>query len=374
MRYVVYVDISQFYSHPARSGIQRVIGHLFLNLKEEPFNIVYVFDLEKTLYQVDHDIFVNTFNEYWVSGNQANLQIKLLEHASILLPSAIVNGIYFLPEVTYLANQGKIREIFQPKCISLAMVFDLFPMTHPQFFKGNGMIGPSHYFRELANFDRHVCISEYTRKSLLKVHPKLPHDPQVINLETDFGRYRIFKPNNIGEDHNFIVVGTLEPRKHHLKIFNVFEKINAERDSKIKLSFIGKEGWLPSWQLDYFHEKLKEHGWFEIISEATDSEIADFMSRATGLISVGFEGFGLPILEARSLGCPVIFGGEQPAGNLLKGENCHEIASPMHDGFESDLSLAIVDFLELKTRTFVNSSIETYSKKVVSLLSKLALE
>jgi glycosyltransferase involved in cell wall biosynthesis len=254
------------------------------------------------------------------------------------------------------------------------MVFDLFPMTHPQFFQGNGMIGPSQYFRALANFDRHVCISEYTRKSLSKVHQRLPRNPEVITLETDFGRYRVFNSTNRQENHNFIVVGTLEPRKHHLKIFDVFEKINAKGDSNITLSFIGKEGWLPSWQLEHFHEKVKEHYWFEINSGASDLEIADFMSRATGLISVGFEGFGLPIIEARSLGCPVIFGGEQPAGNLLKGEYCLEIPSPMHDRFESELSLAIINLCELKTKTFVDSSLETFSKNIISFLNQVALE
>ena len=374
MRSVVYVDISQFYSHPARSGIQRVIGNLFLSLKDEPFTIIYVFDLQQSLYQIDHDTFTNAFNEYWISGDQSALQTKLLDHALLLPPHDIVYGIYFLPEVTYLANQEIIRDRFQSKCISLAMVFDLFPMTHPQFFQGNGMIGPSQYFRALANFDRHVCISEYTRKSLLKVHQRLPRNPEVITLETDFGRYRVFNSTNRQENHNFIVVGTLEPRKHHLKIFDVFEKINAKGDSNITLSFIGKVGWLPSWQLEYLYEKVKEHDWFEIISGASDLEIADFMSSAAGLISVGFEGFGLPIIEARSLGCPVIFGGEQPAGNLLKGEDCLEIPSPMHDRFESELSLAIVDLCELKTKSFVVSSLETFSKNIISFLNQVALE
>lgn len=374
MRSTVYVDISQFYAQPARSGIQRVIGSLFLTATDLKAKILYVFEVDGSLYQLDHENFYTIFKEFWASGDQPILKVRILDKALALPPQDVLDGIYFLPEVTYLSSQAKIREHFESRCVSLAMVFDLFPMTHPEFFEGNGMVGPSQYFRELANFDRHICISDYTRDSLLSVHPKLSHYPEVIFLETDFASYRNQVTRHKRDGFHFIVVGTLEPRKRHLRIFEVFERINATASSSVALTFIGREGWLPSWQLDFFHDKVKEHDWFEIISNASDNIIAEFMLNASGLISVGFEGFGLPIIEARSLGCPVIFGGVQPAGRYLKDAYCIEISDPDHEQFESDLVFAIRDVCNLYSRTFRDSSLESFSLKIISLLNQLILD
>jgi glycosyltransferase involved in cell wall biosynthesis len=368
MKPIIYIDISQFYSNPARSGIQRTLRDLLCDFDDKQLSLFYIFSGDKSLYFLNHKDFQYAFEEYWDSGDQESLKLRIFNSAAPLLPHQIENGVYFLPEVTYVLNQGETRKIFESKCVTVAMVFDLFPMTHPEYFGDNGMVRPSQYFRELANFDRHICISDSTRKSLRGIHENIVHEPVVISLGTDFQKYRKAKEIYNRNDLNFIMVGTLEPRKNHLKILDFFQALNNDRRKKIRLTFIGNRGWLPSWQLKHLDQKLVEHSWFQIVSSASDQEIAELMQRASGLISVGFEGFGLPIIEARTLGCPVIFGGEQPAGNLFKGKHCIEVTGPNEKNFEIELSNAILKTTKITRRTYIDSSSEDYSKQVFKFL------
>ena len=128
---------------------------------------------------------------------------------------------------------------------------------------------------------------------------------------------------------------------------------------------------MPSWQFEYFDENLIEHSWFQIISGASDQSIAESMQKASGLISVGFEGFGLPIIEARTLGCPVIFAGEQPAGELFKGENCIEVSGPSEESFEIEIKNAILKLTMDSRRTYIDSSSDDYGKQIFDYLHNI---
>lgn len=371
MKSIIYVDVSQFYYNPAKSGIQRSIGDLLRGGADDRYSPIYIFSDGQSLRRLGHNDFQHVFKDYWSSSDEVTLKQKMLDLAALLSPDQIEKGIYFLPEVTYLLNQSETRKMFESKCVTAAMVFDLFPMTHPEYFSDNGMVRPSQYFRELGNFDRHICISDSTRNSLKEIHKSLTHEPIVISLGTDFQKYRKNQETYDQNDLNFIMVGTLEPRKNHLKILNIFQTLNNERQIKIRLTFIGNRGWLPSWQFEYFDEKLIEHSWFQIISGASDQSIAESMQKASGLISVGFEGFGLPIIEARTLGCPVIFAGEQPAGALFKGENCIEVSGPSEKSFEIEIRNSILKLTMDSRRTYIDSSSDDYGKQIFDYLHNI---
>jgi len=63
----------------------------------------------------------------------------------------------------------------------------------------------------------------------------------------------------------------------------------------------------------------------EWVESATDSQVARIVAQSDVFLSVGTEGYGIPVLEAIGLGTPVLFSGVQPAAELMVGSGSTEI-------------------------------------------------
>lgn len=113
----------------------------------------------------------------------------------------------------------------------------------------------------------------------------------------------------------FLCLGTLEPRKNFslaLNAFDLFLEKYPEQQGKIQLLLVGKRGWNYKQLLEekerinvkYFsvgHPVIQELGY------VSSQEKWTYLRHAKALLFPSFyEGFGLPVLEALSVGTPVI--------------------------------------------------------------------
>ncbi|MBI4990706.1 glycosyltransferase family 4 protein [Candidatus Gottesmanbacteria bacterium] len=104
-------------------------------------------------------------------------------------------------------------------------------------------------------------------------------------------------------DEYLLFVGTWEPRKNLSKITVAFNKflqhpLIAARKKPIELVLIGKKGW---------GEKLEFGRFVHQLGFVDKKDLPAIYSGASLFIYPSFyEGFGLPVLEAMSCGCPVI--------------------------------------------------------------------
>jgi len=103
----------------------------------------------------------------------------------------------------------------------------------------------------------------------------------------------------------FLAVGTLEPRKNWIGVLKAFESI-AQSAPRAGLIFAGTPGWL----YEPFLESLgrsKFRTRIRLMNGVDDRTLAGLYSHAIGLVYPSlWEGFGFPVAEAMSLGCPVI--------------------------------------------------------------------
>lgn len=104
----------------------------------------------------------------------------------------------------------------------------------------------------------------------------------------------------------FLVTGTLEPRKQHALILDVFDEL-WKRGHPARLLFVGRAGW----EVDALIGRIAGHpGLHDRLFhlQQTDDATLDWLYRhVDGLIYLSRgEGFGLPVLEAGMRGCPVI--------------------------------------------------------------------
>ena len=101
----------------------------------------------------------------------------------------------------------------------------------------------------------------------------------------------------------FVCVGTIEPRKNHAFLLDLWEKMGAEAP---RLLICGARGWLNE---DVFArlDALPKTAQIQELNGLSDSALARLVQEANGVLmpSLG-EGFGLPVIEALRRGTPVL--------------------------------------------------------------------
>lgn len=101
----------------------------------------------------------------------------------------------------------------------------------------------------------------------------------------------------------FLFVGTIEPGKNLKGLIEGFSYLTDKDDCSLVI--VGKSGWGNKEleniiTVNHLHDQIKFTGY------VTDNELSELYKRALSLVLPSFhEGFGLPIIEAMSQGCPV---------------------------------------------------------------------
>lgn len=101
----------------------------------------------------------------------------------------------------------------------------------------------------------------------------------------------------------FVTVGTIEPRKNHAFLLDLWDEIGADAPG---LYICGRRGWGNK---DVFArlDALPPDSAVREMGGLSDAEISALVSGASGALYPSFaEGFGLPVAEALALGTPVL--------------------------------------------------------------------
>ncbi|SKA02988.1 Glycosyltransferase involved in cell wall bisynthesis [Trichlorobacter thiogenes] len=201
-----------------------------------------------------------------------------------------------------LLRKMKVRPVF--------LVHDLIPITHPEYCRPGE--GERHRIRmktvlELAQGV--ITNSQATLDELARFA-----DAQGICLppaQPAFLAPPVFPPPSavrLVDRPYFVVLGTIEPRKNHLLLLQVWKRLVEQLGNRAPLLvLIGQRGWECENVVDLLErcEAVKGH----IIEHAScsDSELANWLQYAQALLFPSFvEGFGLPLVEALACGTPVI--------------------------------------------------------------------
>ncbi len=106
----------------------------------------------------------------------------------------------------------------------------------------------------------------------------------------------------------FIMVGTIEPRKNHLLILNLWRALQAELGASTpRLILIGGRGWENENIVDMLERSPSLQGFVEERARVSDAEMARIVSGARALLVPSFaEGYGLPLADALALGVPAL--------------------------------------------------------------------
>ena len=115
----------------------------------------------------------------------------------------------------------------------------------------------------------------------------------------------------------FLCLGTIEPRKNHLLLLDVWQTLPAPVPH---LYIVGRRGWSNAAVFDRL-DRLSPEAPVHEVAGLSDGAVAALMQGAQALLFPSFaEGFGLPAVEAAALGVPVI-ASDLAVFHELLGEN-----------------------------------------------------
>jgi len=218
-----------------------------------------------------------------------------------------------MPKILKKQNFDLIHEtaqmgpfFFKNNFKKIVTVHDLAPL---KFFKTIQGLAPYLHHRlglksVLKNVDKIIAVSESTKNdiiNLLKINKNKIHRIYEGNKQIkQSSNQDIFKKYNIKTPY-LLFIGTLEPRKNIVNIIKGFSKTN-----NLQLVIAGKKGWKYK-EIFNTVKKLKLQDRVKFIGFAANQDIPNLYKNAVAFIFASvYEGFGLPVLEAMSYGCPVV--------------------------------------------------------------------
>jgi glycosyltransferase involved in cell wall biosynthesis len=192
----------------------------------------------------------------------------------------------------------------------VCLIHDLIPVQFPEYAKPGQAANHLRRIRNAAAFaDALIVNSTVTRDALHAELARTGRAPPV--LVAPFG-IDLPAPSCGGESPPprpyFVSVGTIEARKNHLLLLNLWRQLATELgEAAPLLVLIGQRGWETENVVDMLERcpplrrAVIEH------NALPDAEMVRLLAGARAVLLPSFaEGFGFPVIEALALGVPVL--------------------------------------------------------------------
>jgi glycosyltransferase involved in cell wall biosynthesis len=194
-------------------------------------------------------------------------------------------------------------------------VHDLIPLTHPEYCRPGEPEKHLRRMRTLLSLGTGVIANSRETLNELAVFTGLqkglsmpPGLVAPLGVDQGFGGDRSEAKNVLPGRPYFVMLGTIEGRKNHLLILNIWAEM-ARRLGKTcpQLIVIGQRGWESEQVCDMLDRNEAIRGHVVELSRCGDAQLAAYMANARALLFPSFaEGYGLPLVEALAAGTPVI--------------------------------------------------------------------
>lgn len=248
------------------------------------------------------------------------------------------NGCFFGISHSMLGRTAYLEALAKHKDLKrILFLHDTIPCDYPEYCRKHE--GAKHLLRirNAFRYGTHIVVnSEYTAKRLAhwQATLRVPERPvAVLPIGVDEGllRHNDFEhPPFRPERPYFVVLSTIEPRKNHSMLLHIWRRFaeTMPRDQIPELVLIGKRGWENE---AVFHmldrcETIRPH--VRELNGVPDEELWPLIRNASAMLFPSFaEGWGMPLVEALTLGVPVIASEIPPF--LEAGQGVPDLISPI---------------------------------------------
>lgn len=239
------------------------------------------------------------------------------------------DDIVFMPAYWHDLPQEVLTGL-SARCRSVVvLVHDLLPVTHPQFYEFpwrdefkdnalhmlatvNGVLAISRYSAQ--------AVSRLARRHGLSVDLGLAYNGLDPLLPPGGAALRPLLQDLLTQPQGaLLMVGTLEPKKGHALVLDAMDMLWDQGDERA-LIVVGRSGWMCEPLARRIRGSRRFGRKLFWLTDVGDAELAASYGLAQALVFMSeAEGFGLPMIEAASRGCPVVVTDALWAREILDG-------------------------------------------------------
>ncbi|NDV96114.1 glycosyltransferase family 1 protein [Dysgonomonas sp. 521] len=211
-----------------------------------------------------------------------------------------------------ILHTNYLTSIYKTRAKKIITVHDILFKSHSHFFPRKLSLGVNIFTtRSFKQADHIIAVSNYTKEQLIKYYPFTQDkitviyeaaSPDYFQLDTKTVKETLYA-NYYLEKPYILFVGRLAPIKNIESLIDFYTKTSLSKD--FDLVIVGKyDISFPNTKLEKIIENTNSIHHLSNIENTTLNYLYNGASLLY-FVSQG-EGFGLPILEAMSAGCPVI--------------------------------------------------------------------
>jgi len=386
----LFVDVSTIYREDLKTGIQRVVRSIVLELINlAPIN----YRIEPVYLSNNKGMFHYCYARKWTS-HFLDITSDWCEDETIeyVAGDALLVADYTGKLAVEAENSGYFTQLKNDGVAINFIVYDLLPIKMPEFFPP-----VPDDFQEWLNLvcrisDNAICISSAVALDLKKwidtsnIKRAIALNIDWIHLGADvessaptFGLPKdIEQTIQMHRDtKSFLMVGTIEPRKGYLQTIDAFTRL-WEDGAEINLIIVGNEGWksLPNHMrrsIPLIINRIRNHKefgkrlfWHEGIS---DEYLEKLYGAATCLIAASEgEGFGLPLIEAAQNKLPVICR-DIPVFREVAGEHAYYFSANNAEQLAVDINRWLVMYVSNEHPQSNKMPWQTWKQSAAKLLN-----
>ncbi len=315
------VDVSVIHQSDARTGIQRVVRALLLELLQAPpagCSVRPIFATRQRGYCYATAQFFHPFEPTVQTAEQVEQAGKPVQVKRNDIFLGLDLAAHLLPR-----HQAQVMRWKRSGVKVHIVVYDLLPLQHPEWFNPKTTRNFKRWIKWLAIYaDSTVCISQTVKMELSTwlnasfglPMGRLPASTIVLGANIEASAPSAGLPTKaefllarMRSTPAVLMVGTLEPRKGYDQAIAAFEQLWQQPSAAPMLVVVGR----PGWKTQALQQQLRTHPqankrlvWLEDVS---DEFLTQLYSTCCGvLVASRAEGFGLPLIEAALHGKPVL--------------------------------------------------------------------
>lgn len=354
----ILVDVSVVASSDARTGIQRVVRAIWLELKQQNLIDIIVRPV-MALAEVGYCYAPDNFLDAPVGPSPKGYAPVDIRAGDIFLGLDLTA--HLLPR-----HERQLHEWKRTGASIHFIVYDLLPLQNRRWFR----------WRARRHFRRWIVVVERLADQVICISPSVARDfsawmrrlritkPRAIRISTiklgcnisSSGPDKGLPCNSaeilewVSKHRTILMVGTIEPRKAYDKALAAAQHLwQNECDSDIAMLIVGK----PGWKTRRLEEKLRRLSstkpklrWLDNVS---DEFLEHLYEQCTGILFTSYaEGLGLPLIEAAAHGKTLLVR-DIPVFRELELQNCRFFA----DDSAEVLSEEIRNWLSLTSKNII---------------------